>query len=367
MNKQVLISGAGFGGLTLAYWLNKFGYKVTVVEIGKGLRKGGSPIDVRGEALKVAEEMGILRKIKANEFIHTDEIVNAQDETLVRFSLNAQAEYLGDIEIHRDDLLDILFEKVSGKDIKFLFENSIEKLAQKKDNVEVTFKSGENCSFDFVFGADGTHSVVRRLAFGNEKKFSKFFGAYFAFAAANNIQTGRARNTGVLYRELNTTAMIYRFKHTGYAGLIFRSSKRNYDYRNHERHREILLEKFSNNTHWKIPEILENLLHADDLYFDEVSQIHMSDWTKGRIALVGDAAHATSFFTGMGTSLALQGATLLAKELHSNADYKTAFAGYTETYKPFTESIQARISRGLKAQLPETEEELRSAIERFKK
>jgi 2-polyprenyl-6-methoxyphenol hydroxylase-like FAD-dependent oxidoreductase len=367
MNKRVLISGAGFGGLTLAYWLNKFDYKVTVVEIGKELRKGGSPIDVRGEALQITREMGILEKIKAHEFIHTDEIVNAQDETLVRFSLNAQPEYLGDIEIHRDDLLDILFDKVAGKNITFLFDNSIEKLIQKKDNVEVIFKSGEKSNFDFVFGADGTHSVVRKLAFGNEENFSKFFGAYFAFAAANNIQTGRAQNTGVLYRELNTTAMIYQFKHAGYAGLIFRSPKRDYDYRNQEQHRKILIDKFSNNTNWKIPEILNNLIHADDLYFDEVSQIHMAAWTKGRVALVGDAAHATSFFTGMGTSLALQGATLLAKELHSNEDYKTAFAKYNETYKPVTESIQARITRGLKAQLPETEEELQAALERFKK
>lgn len=367
MNKQVLVSGAGFGGLTLAYWLNKFGYKVTVVEIGKGLRKGGSPIDVRGEALKVADEMEILEKIKAHEFIHTDEIVNAQDETLVRFSLNAQAEYLGDIEIHRDDLLDILYEQISGKDIEFLFNNSIEKLAQKKEAVEVTFKNGENRNFGFVFGADGTHSVVRKLAFGAEENFTKFFGAYFAFAAANHIQTGRARNTGVLYRELNATAIVYQFKHAGYTGLIFRSPKRNYDHRNREQHRQILIENFAKNAHWKIPEILDNLLHADDLYFDEVSQIHMPAWTKGRVALVGDAAHATSFFTGMGTSLALQGATLLAKELHSNEDYQTAFANYYKTYKPFTENIQARISRGLKVQLPETEEELQAAVERFKK
>lgn len=366
MNKRVLISGAGFGGLTLAYWLDKFGYQVTVVEIGKGLRKGGSPIDVRGEALKVALEMGILEKVKANEFIHTDEIVNAQDETLVSFSLNAQAEYLGDIEIDRNDLLDILYEKVSGKDIEFLFDNSIESLTPNNNSVKVVFKSGESGSFDFVFGADGTHSVVRKLVFGDEENFSKFFGAYFAFAAANNIQTDRPQNTGVFYRELNTTAMVFRFKYGGYAGLMFRSPKRDYDYKDREQHKQILIEGFSSNTNWKIPQILDNLLHAKDLYFDEVSQIHLPAWTKGRVALVGDAAHATSFFTGMGTSLALLGATLLAKELHGNVDYQTAFSNYYKSYKPFTEAIQARINRGLKAQLPETEEELQAAIDRFK-
>ncbi|MCO5241142.1 MAG: FAD-dependent monooxygenase [Chitinophagaceae bacterium] len=367
MKKNVLISGASFAGLTLAYWLNKFGYEVTIIELGKELRKGGSPIDVRGEALKVAKEMGILEKIKAKEFLHTDEIVNAQDETLVKFSLNDQAEYLGDIEIHRGDLLDILYEIVPKNEVEFLFDNSIETLVQYEDYVAVTFENGNKRNFDFVFGADGTHSVVRKLVFGNEENFSQFFGAYFGFTEADNLHTGRPKNTGIIYRALNKQAIIYQFNEVSYAGFIFRSPKLNWDYRNIEQQKQILKDNFENNTNWKIPEILNTLLHSNDIFFDAVCQIHMPTWTKGRVALVGDAAHAPSFFTGMGTSLAMQGATLLAKELHANEDYKIAFANYTEIFKPFAESIQARISRGLKAQLPETEEELQASIDRFRK
>jgi 2-polyprenyl-6-methoxyphenol hydroxylase-like FAD-dependent oxidoreductase len=366
MKKSVLISGASFAGLTLAYWLKEFGYQVTVVEIGKGLRRGGSPIDVRGDALNVVKEMGILEKIKANEFVHTDEIVNDKGETLVTFSLNAQPEYLGDIEIHRGDLVDILYEIVPKNEVEFLFNKSIEALLLREDYVEVTFENGDSRTFDFVFGADGTHSVVRKLAFGDEEKFSHFFGVYFAFAEANNIQTGRPKNTGIIYRGLGKQAAIYQFKNGANVILMFRSPKLNWNYRNREQHKQILKDKFANNTNWKIPEILNAMLHSDDLYFDEVSQIHMPSWTKGRVALVGDAAHAPSFFTGMGTSLALQGATLLAKALHSNDDYQTAFAKYDETHRPFAESVQARISRGLKVHLPETEEELQASIERFK-
>jgi 2-polyprenyl-6-methoxyphenol hydroxylase-like FAD-dependent oxidoreductase len=367
MKKKVLISGASFAGLTLACWLNKFGYQVTVVEIGKELRKAGSPIDVRGEALNVAKEMGILEKIKAKEFLHTDEIVNAQDETLVKFSLNAQTEYLGDIEIHRGDLLDILYEIVPKNEVEFLFDNSIETLIQYENYVEVTFENDKTGRFDFVFGADGTHSVVRKLIFGDEENYSKFFGVYFAFVEADNIQTGRPKNTGIIYRELGKQAAIYQFANAAYGIVMFRSPKLNWDYRNQEQHKQILKDNFESNTNWKMPEILDAMLHSNNLYFDEVSQIHMPTWSKGRIALVGDAAHAPSFFTGMGTSLAMQGATLLAKELHANEDYKIAFAKYNETHKPFAESIQSRISRGLKVQLPETEEELQASIDRFKK
>jgi 2-polyprenyl-6-methoxyphenol hydroxylase-like FAD-dependent oxidoreductase len=109
------------------------------------------------------------------------------------------------------------------------------------------------------------------------------------------------------------------------------------------------------------------MLHADNLYFDEVCQIHMPCWTNNRIALVGDAAHTTSFPTGMGTSLAMQGAAVVAKALHSNADHKTAFAQYNKTYRPYVETVQSRITRGLNWLVPETAAGIQAAIDRFKK
>lgn len=364
MQKSVLISGASIAGLTMAYWMNKFGYKVAIVEITKGLRRGGSPIDVRGDALDVAKQMGVLEKIKAKEFVHTDEIVNAKNETIVAFSLNAQTEYLGDIEIHRDDLVDILYENIPTGEVEFLFENRIENLIQYEDKVEITFQTDEIRNFDFVFGADGTHSAVRKLAFGKEENYLKFFGEYFAIAETPNIKPNKP-NSGAMYNEPGKMAGIYPFKNAVMAMVVFRSPKLNYDYKNHTQHKQILKDNFQNSG-WKIPEIINAMLDSDNLYFDEVCQIHMSDWTKGHVALVGDAAHAASFHTGMGTSLAMQGATILAKELHSNDDYKTAFSKYYETYKPYVESIQARIIRGMNLLVPETEEGIQEAYKRFK-
>lgn len=365
MKKQVLISGASIAGLSLAYWLNRYGYKVTVVEISKGLRRGGSPIDVRGEALDIAKEMGILEQIRAKEFVHTDEIVNAKNETIIDFSLNDQPEYRGDIEIHRDDLTDILYKNIPTNEVEFLFENRIETLIQHEDRVEITFKTGESRNFDFVFGADGTHSTVRKLAFGDEENYSKFFGEYFAIVEAPAIKPNKP-NSGAIYNEPGKLAALYPFKNAVNALVVFRSPKLEYDYKDHEQHKRILKEHFKNSS-WRIPEIIEAMVHSDNLYFDEVCQIHMPAWSQGRVALVGDAAHAASFHTGMGTSLAMQGAALLAKELRANEDYNTAFADYYKTYKPFVESVQARITRGMNYLVPETEEGIREAYKRFKK
>lgn len=366
MKKQVLISGASFAGLTLAYWLNKFGFEVTIVEIGKRLRKGGSPIDVRGDALQVIQEMDIYDQIKAKEFVHTNEIVDSNDETLVSFSLNDRTEYRGDIEIHRGDLLEILYSLILKSAVNIVFENSIETLTQYEEYVAVNFKNGDAHNYDFVIGADGTHSTVRKLVFGEEEQFSKFFGAYFAFAEAKSISTNRSESTAIIYREVGKQAALYPFKNVSNAVLIFASSKLDWNYKNMEGNKQILKQNFGNDYHWKIPAILEDMLQTDELYFDDVCQIHMDTWTKGRVALVGDAAHAPSFFTGMGTSLAIQGATILAKELSANQDYTQAFANYNYNFKPIADDIQSRIIRGLKVQLPTTAEELQASIERFK-
>jgi 2-polyprenyl-6-methoxyphenol hydroxylase-like FAD-dependent oxidoreductase len=363
MKKQVLISGASFAGLTLAYWLNKFGYGVTVVEVGHELRTSGSPIDVRGQALNVAREMGIYDQIKAAEFLHTDEIVNAEDETLARFAINNLEEYLGDIEIHRGDLVNIIYDLIPKGEVQISFDNRISELIQHEDHVEVSFKRGESKSYDFVFGADGTHSAVRKLAFGPEDQYKKFLGVYFAFAKADHIDTGRPESTGVVYRELGRQAVIYQFKNGANAILVFRAPKLEFDYRSLQQQKQILLEYFGGNTNWKLPQILDSMVDAEDLYFDEACQIHMPAWTNKRVALIGDAAYAPSFFTGMGTSLAMQGARLLAEELRMNEDYEIAFLNYNEKFKPFVEQIQAKVTYGLKIQLPETEEELRASIE----
>jgi len=362
MKKQVLISGASFAGLTLAYWLNKFGYGVTVMELGKELRTSGSPIDVRGEALDIAREMGILDQIKANEFIHTDEIVDAADQTLATFAINTLPEYLGDIEIHRGDLIRIIYDVIPKDEVEIIFDNSISTLVQHEDHVEVCFEKGEYKTYDLVFGADGTHSIVRKLTFGPEEAFKKFLGVYFAFAGTDQIQTGRPKSTGIVYRELGKQAVIYQFQNGVNTILVFRAPKLDWHYRDREQPKRILREYFGGNTNWKIPEILDSMLGADDLYFDEACQIDMPVWTKGRVGLIGDAAYAPSFFTGMGTSLAMQGATLLAKELQASDDHNAAFANYNELFKPFVERIQARVAHSLKVQLPETEEELQASL-----
>jgi len=360
VKKTALIAGASIAGLTMAHWLNRYGYHVTVVEISPGLRKGGAAIDVRGEALKVAERMGILDKIKAKKITTTVEFVDDQDKCIATMKNFGEDALRQDIELHRDHLMGIIYEAATT-DIEYLFNNRIKAISQDDNKVSVVFENGQNRDFDFVFGADGTHSTVRKLIFGKEDLFNHYFGAYFAILKADESLGSLIR--GQIY---NVPGKMAAYSDKGNAMLIFRSGKLDYDYRSATEQKEILKENFAG-CGWKIPVIIEAMISSEDLYFDEVCQVKMSSWAKGRVALIGDAAYCSGFPTGMGTSLAIQGASILADELMaSNGDYNLAFSRYNSLFHPFVETIQATIVNGIDFLVPATEEGIRLRNEMVK-
>jgi 2-polyprenyl-6-methoxyphenol hydroxylase-like FAD-dependent oxidoreductase len=353
MKKTVLISGAGIAGLTMAYWLNYYGYSVTVAEVASGLRKGGAAIDVRGEALNVAERMHILDKIKAKKITTAVEFVDAENNCLAAIKNFGEDESGRDIELNRDHLIEIIYEAATTG-VEYLFNNRIKAINQVNEKVSVIFDKEQPRDFDFVFGADGVHSTVRKLVFGEESLFNHFFGAYFAILKAD--ETLGKLNRGQLYNLPNKMAAT---SDNGNSFVLFRSPKLDYNYQNGTAYKKILMEAFAG-CGWKVPDILKAMTNSENLYFDEVCQIKMLSWTKGRIALIGDAAYCSGFPTGMGTSLAMQGATILADELAaSNSDYNVAFSKYNNVFRPFVETIQATITNGLGFLVPETEEKIK--------
>ncbi len=106
---------------------------------------------------------------------------------------------------------------------------------------------------------------------------------------------------------------------------------------------------------WECPEILVALASARDVYFDRVSQIRMERWTKGRTALVGDAAAGVSLLAGEGAGLAMAEAYVLAGELRScGCDYGAAFARYQEHLMPFLKRKQASAAKFASSFAPRT-------------
>lgn len=353
-SKSVLISGASIAGLTAAYWLNNYGFKVTVIEIAETPRDGGSPVDIKGKAIEVAKRMNLLEKLRKVK-IDTERVIFINNKGSVKGSIpqeifNEQPEI--DIELPRSDLVRILYEEVFQK-VKFLFGNKIINITEKSDDLEVAFANGITEKFDLVIGADGLHSGVRKLVFGSESKFTKYLGMYAGLFEVD-AELGK-ENTCVMQNSGGKLAAIYSYKNKADALLVFRSKKPiKFDYRDIDHHKKLLIDAFKEEGGY-VPGILDILNKSEKLYFDSVSQIKMQSWSKGRVAFIGDAAYCASFLTGAGSTLAMTGAAVLAEELNkANGNHKIAFQKYDEAFRPFVEYKQRGISSSGAFLVPKT-------------
>jgi 2-polyprenyl-6-methoxyphenol hydroxylase-like FAD-dependent oxidoreductase len=360
--KRVLISGASIAGPALAYWLDRYGFHVTVVERADAIRSGGYPIDVRGIAIDVVERMGVLSQIRSAH-IDTRKLtfVDAAGSSIATV---APEELSGgvtsrQIELPRGELTSVLYNLTRGREVRYQFNDSIDALHDDGVGVHIRFRSGSEQRFDIVIGADGMHSNTRALVFGPEAPFNRYLGYCFNLFSMPNVLG--LSHEAILYSEPGRLAGVYAVgdSHTLQAFLNFAAEEPPFhSHADVDEQRQRTAEIF-NPGGWEVPRLVEAMQSAEDIFFDTVSQIHMPCWSSGRVALVGDAAHAPSFLSGQGTSLALVGAYLLAGELAAHADAVDAFASYERIARPFMEANQALASRkGGSLIMPRTQEEL---------
>jgi 2-polyprenyl-6-methoxyphenol hydroxylase-like FAD-dependent oxidoreductase len=341
---SVLISGASIAGPTLAYWLQRAGFSPVMVERAPAPRPGGQAIDVRGPALTVLERMGVLDTVKklqtqmkgfstldadGNELWRTEEV------TFTRGILDND-----DIELLRDDLSSTLVGALPP-DIEIIYGDSIGALRETETDVEVTLEKGGSCSFDLVIGADGIGSGVRALVFGDERQFLVPFNFALAiYSAPNHIGL---EDWQVSCRNGEKNCLVYPVRGNRELRLCFGfPAGLNDEHRFDLDAQKALVAEKAMGLNWEVPRLLEAMWSAPDFYLGIVAQVKMPRWSKGRVALVGDAAYCPSPLTGQGTSLAIIGAYVLAQELaRTPDDHSGAFERYEARMRPFVDKNQA--------------------------
>ncbi|MFI0981237.1 FAD-dependent monooxygenase [Streptomyces sp. NPDC021093] len=341
--RTVLISGASIAGPALALWLHRYGFEPTVVERADALRAGGYKVDLRGTSVEVCKRMGIMDEVRAHSTdMRTGSYVDENNRTVGEMPADIFGGRAGDDdEIMRGDLARILYERTRD-DVEYLFGDSITSLTEDEDGVLATFENSAPRRFDLVVGADGMHSNTRRLAFGDEQRFRRHLGAYISiFTAPNDLGLDRHEAYHALPDKL-VCAYSSRGEQTAKNMFVFASPEVAYDHRDTAAQKRILTRTFAQDRSWEIPRLLTNAEAADDFYFDSISLIEMDRWSKGRIVLLGDAAHCTSPASGQGTGLALIGAYTLAGELAAaEGDFELALAAYEHHMRPGVEHTQS--------------------------
>jgi 2-polyprenyl-6-methoxyphenol hydroxylase-like FAD-dependent oxidoreductase len=341
---QVLISGAGIAGCTLAYWLTRGGHAVTVMERGRSLRSSGSPVDVRGAAVDVVERMNVAQQLReARIQVKGMTLLNQAGRCVTRVNIGALRSSIvpRDMELARGDLARILYE-ASKNEADYIFGDSVAALVQDETGVDVVFEHSPPRRFDLVVGADGLHSIVRRLVFGDDAAFVRHAGLY----AATIPLPGRSDPEGEMFM-LNAPgrlAALHPCQGKPLAYFVFWQPEiSDFDYTNLAQHKSILESAFGD-IGWRVPEFLDAVRAASDMYFDSVARVDVANWARGRIVLLGDASSCVSLF-GDGSTLAIAGAYELAKAVtETPANLPAAFSRYQAVHGKLVASKQRNLA-----------------------
>ncbi|MFJ9444516.1 FAD-dependent monooxygenase [Kitasatospora sp. NPDC101235] len=356
---DILVSGAGIAGPALAYWLRRHGFTPTVVERAPAPRPGGQAVDLRGAGRTVIERMGLMERARA---LCVEQrgmaLVDRRGRTTARIPVELfEGEgIVSEIEILRGDLADLLREATDG--VEYLWDDTVTALDQDADGVTVTFENAPARRFALVVGADGLHSAVRRLAFPGDGAHHRPLGGYHAWFTVHDPDLALALDGWFLMYNapggLVAGARPGRLPGEVKASLGLRCAPLAYDRRDTAAQRRLLAERFAG-AGWEVDRLLAGMHTAGDFAFDSFGQIRLDHYSRGRVALLGDAGYSPSPLTGLGTSLALVGAYLLAGELATAAgDFRTAFARYEELMRPYVTRAQELPPGGLNGYAPDS-------------
>ncbi|HET6804975.1 MAG TPA: FAD-binding domain [Frateuria sp.] len=326
---RVAISGAGVAGPALAHWLLRCGHRPTLIEQAPAFRTGGYIIDFWGTGYRIAQRMGIEQAVRAAGY-QVQRLESVDDEGRVQASMHTDVfERLTDglfTSLPRGDLAATIYATVADS-CETLFGDSITAIDPRHDRVDITLGNGGARSFDLVVGADGLHSNVRRLVFGPDTDFEHYLGCRVAACVVDGY---RPRDELVYVTHNVPGRQAARFTLRGDRSLflfVFRSQDTT-DPGGLGARKALLRRKFAD-AGWECPRMLDALDDAEDLYLDVVSQVRMANWSRGCVALIGDAAACISLLGGEGTGLAMTEAYTLAGELQrAGGDYRQAFPAY---------------------------------------
>jgi 2-polyprenyl-6-methoxyphenol hydroxylase-like FAD-dependent oxidoreductase len=340
---EILISGLGIAGPTLAYWLRKRGFRPVLLERAPAPRRGGYIVDFWGVGYDVAGRMGLLPTLH-REACPLEEVrlVNTEGRRVARLRAAVFGQATGGryLSILRSGLARCIWELVDGS-VETIFGDSVTRIEEDGDGVRVQFERAPPRRFGLVIGADGLHSNIRARAFDPSASIQHHLGYCTAACTARNYPH-RDEGMYMSYAAPGIQAARYALGDGSSTFFFFFVHRDPDDIPHHDvAAQKALVRRAFAGRGWECDEMLAETDRTDDWYFDAVAQVRMPAWHRGRVALVGDAAYCPSLLSGQGSALAMAGAYVLAYELErAGGDHAAAFARYQDSFKPFIDSKQ---------------------------
>ncbi|KAI5197879.1 oxidoreductase [Aureobasidium subglaciale] len=362
--QRILISGAGIAGSVTAYWLGLAGFNVTVVERNPELRTAGQGIDMEGAAVEIIKKMGLEETIRGKT---TGELglsfVDENDKAFATFDVgdrNTDIGFTSDIEIMRGDLCNIFYTAANAfSNVTFLFNTSITSLHQTPSTVTITTSTGKEETYDMLIAADGFRSATRRLVLDNpnSEAFIQSQNCWVAYFSIPRQPQDHPRSRG--YNAIGGRFIMIRPKDEKLSSGYFIVSRdepclRAVQRAGMEAQKAALAELFAD-AGWEATRVIQGMKDTEDFYLQDVARIQlgMQGWSKGRCAMVGDAAYCS--FTGTGTTLAILGGYMLAGEiLQKPEEPEVAFKAYEDKLAGYVKKAQSAPKGGPQLFVPQT-------------
>jgi 2-polyprenyl-6-methoxyphenol hydroxylase-like FAD-dependent oxidoreductase len=360
---KVLICGGGCAGPALAYWLSKCGHKVVVVERFSSLRASGAQIDIRAQGIEVVKRMGLLDVIRSKlvdevGFSFVDSQGKAKATIMANKSGKGSQSLTSEFEIMRGDLVRLLYDATKER-VEYIFGKQVEYFEQDDQQVVVHFSDGSSDSFDLLVGADGQGSRIRQAILTPTttdpyKRLNVHIAYYFVPRTEDDTETSHMYLSPggrlILRRSHNQhETQVYFMVRDGSEELLSLPKAPL------EQQKEFWSRRFAD-AGWQAPRFLEGMKTTESFYCQEAVQVRIDSWNKGRVVLVGDAAHCASPFSGMGTTGSFVGAYVLAGEINRHSDdLAQAFANYEKNLRPLVNELQKVSPAFLRLFMPETQ------------
>lgn len=342
---KVVICGAGIAGLTLAHRMTTLGWDVVVLEKAPGPRAQGYMIDFFGPGYDAATAMGALPWLEnyayeVQEASYLDQA--GRRRAGIRYAQFTKALGGRALSIMRPDIERALRENLPDS-VDLRFSSGLTGVDSGPDGVRVTLADDTTLEADLLVGADGIHSTVRRLVFGEDQRFFRFLGFHTAAFVFNDPEIQAQVRGRFCLTDTTTRQMACYGLRDGNVAVF--TVHRTPDAVLPDDAQAALRREYAT-LGWIVPRALAQCPPAAQVYYDQVAQIEMPRWTHGRVTLVGDACQAVSLLAGQGASLAIGGAYVLADQLGRADSIDAGLQDYERLWRPVITDKQ-RVARSM--------------------
>ncbi|MCZ6638711.1 MAG: NAD(P)/FAD-dependent oxidoreductase [Candidatus Dadabacteria bacterium] len=332
---RILVVGGGIAGLTLTGLLQQRGFKPTLVEQIPEYGTVGYVIVLWPSGSRILKGLGVYRSLlDVGLQFTTYNVSDERGQMLHSYSVQNVIEKYGPmLSTYRPDLINVIKEAVDPDSIRM--STTVDKIDQTNDEVYVTFSDGTEETYDLVVGCDGVRSKIRDLVFGDVPlSYSGMTGWSFWVKPniAKTLQIAEYWGTGKFFGIWPTKGRL----------SVFTSIRDNVQEPDPVESRIDRIQETFKNFGGLVPAILEGLNDPNEIFHGYYNDLRMKKWHKGRVVLVGDAAHAILPTAGGGVSMAMESAAVLVDEL-CRADSKyieQAFESYITRRRSRVDKIQ---------------------------